>query len=71
MKLNDIEIKKAKTRLIITSILGVSIGIFSGLTNSYIGLIPSVFFLGSTSTIYVILAQQIKYKSKKSIKKII
>ena len=69
MKLNDIEIKKVKIRLIISSILALSIGVVSGLTNNLIGIIPCVFFLAITSFYFMIGVQQISYtKSMRQLK---
>ena len=59
IKLNDKEIKKAKTMLIITSILGLSIGFVSALLENIYGIILCVFIFVITTYYVIILSKEI------------
>ena len=65
MKLNDNEVKKAKTRMIISSILGLSIGFVSALLENYIGIIVCICFFVITTFYFIILCKQISYTKQK------
>jgi len=65
IKLNDKEIKKAKTMLIITSILGLSIGFVSALLENIYGIILCVFIFIITTYYVIILSKEITSSKQK------